>query len=379
MLADIGTLPHDIKEQVEEWVKKGGVLVRFAGPRLEKGGDDLLPVPLAPRRQHARRCAVLGDAAAARTLRRRQSVRRADTARRGAGQQAGAGRSGRARARRQGLGAPQGRHAAGHGRTARQRPGDLLPRHRQLGLVEPARCRACSWRCCGASPASAARAGLATRSPTTPRARPPTHRRPSTCWRPCRCSTASACSRARRRRRRPSPPPRSPTPSPAPSIRLATMARPGRPRALNLMTPKSLLKPLPAMPAGVERRVYEGDTAQPIKPQLLTLALALLFADILAVLLLQSGGLLFGRRAGRAGAAGLALLVAGGGAVMLSASPADAQTQTRPAAGGSGPEPRRRRPHHPGHRQGHLRLCALWRRRHRRGEPPGPRSASASS
>ena len=26
--------------------KKGGVLVRFAGPRLEKGGDDLLPVPL---------------------------------------------------------------------------------------------------------------------------------------------------------------------------------------------------------------------------------------------------------------------------------------------------------------------------------------------
>src|SRR5581483_5317104 len=46
MLADIGTLPHDIKERVEQWVKKGGILVRFAGPRLEKGGDDLLPVPL---------------------------------------------------------------------------------------------------------------------------------------------------------------------------------------------------------------------------------------------------------------------------------------------------------------------------------------------
>ena len=28
------------------WVKKGGVLVRFAGPRLEKGGDDLIPVGL---------------------------------------------------------------------------------------------------------------------------------------------------------------------------------------------------------------------------------------------------------------------------------------------------------------------------------------------
>ena len=40
----------------------------------------------------------------------------------------------------------------------------------------------------------------------------------------------------------------------------------GAPRALNLLTAKSLLKPLPSMPMGVERRVYEGDTAQPIKP-----------------------------------------------------------------------------------------------------------------
>ena len=66
----------------------------------------------------------------------------------------------------------------------------------------------------------------------------------------------------------------------------------GAPRALNLMTAKSLLKPLPSMPLGVERRVYEGDAAQPIKPQLLSVALALLFADIVAVLLLQAGGLL---------------------------------------------------------------------------------------
>src|SRR4029079_7665742 len=38
--------PHDVKERVDQWVKKAGILVRFAGPRLEKGGDDLLPVPL---------------------------------------------------------------------------------------------------------------------------------------------------------------------------------------------------------------------------------------------------------------------------------------------------------------------------------------------
>ena len=46
MLADIGTLSGEVETQVDNWVKKGGVLVRFAGPRLEKGGDPLLPVAL---------------------------------------------------------------------------------------------------------------------------------------------------------------------------------------------------------------------------------------------------------------------------------------------------------------------------------------------
>ena len=46
MLADIGTLNGEVMEHVDAWVNKGGVLVRFAGPRLEKGGDELLPVQL---------------------------------------------------------------------------------------------------------------------------------------------------------------------------------------------------------------------------------------------------------------------------------------------------------------------------------------------
>ena len=46
MLADIGTLSGELLAKVDDWVKKGGVLVRFAGPRLEKGGDPLLPVAL---------------------------------------------------------------------------------------------------------------------------------------------------------------------------------------------------------------------------------------------------------------------------------------------------------------------------------------------
>jgi len=46
VLADIGTLSGEAKKKVENWVKRGGILVRFAGPRLENGGDELLPVPL---------------------------------------------------------------------------------------------------------------------------------------------------------------------------------------------------------------------------------------------------------------------------------------------------------------------------------------------
>ena len=31
---------------IEEWVSNGGILVRFAGPRLAGGSDDLVPVKL---------------------------------------------------------------------------------------------------------------------------------------------------------------------------------------------------------------------------------------------------------------------------------------------------------------------------------------------
>ena len=80
------------------------------------------------------------------------------------------------------------------------------------------------------------------------------------------------------------------------------------------------------MPMGVERRVYEGDTAQPIKPQLLAFALALLFADIVAVLLLQAGGLFFGRRAARAARPRWRPLAIAAAALLALPGPADAQS-----------------------------------------------------
>lgn len=46
MLADIGTIVGETEKKLKDWVEKGGILVRFAGPKLEKGGDSLLPVGL---------------------------------------------------------------------------------------------------------------------------------------------------------------------------------------------------------------------------------------------------------------------------------------------------------------------------------------------
>ncbi len=45
-MADIGNLTPDVEDQVSRWVRDGGVLVRFAGPRLAAATDSLVPVAL---------------------------------------------------------------------------------------------------------------------------------------------------------------------------------------------------------------------------------------------------------------------------------------------------------------------------------------------
>jgi hypothetical protein len=118
------------------------------------------------------------------------------------------------------------------------------------------------------------------------------------------------------------PPP--PTAQPIASARIDTLKTsvdhpPGyygtesTPRALNVVGMKTELKPLPGLAGGVERRTFEGETSQLLKPWLLGAALALLFIDVVAIMLLQAGS--FGRRRAAAGAAGLvvaAMLIAGG-------------------------------------------------------------------
>lgn len=46
VLADVGRIVGDDESAVRTWVEQGGVLLRFAGPRLAKQADDLVPVRL---------------------------------------------------------------------------------------------------------------------------------------------------------------------------------------------------------------------------------------------------------------------------------------------------------------------------------------------
>ncbi len=46
ILADVGNVAGDARDRLAKWIEDGGVLVRFAGPRLAAGDDDLIPVQL---------------------------------------------------------------------------------------------------------------------------------------------------------------------------------------------------------------------------------------------------------------------------------------------------------------------------------------------
>lgn len=46
VLADVGNLTGEELRGINAWIEAGGVLVRFAGPRLAEGVDELVPVPL---------------------------------------------------------------------------------------------------------------------------------------------------------------------------------------------------------------------------------------------------------------------------------------------------------------------------------------------
>jgi hypothetical protein len=46
VMADVGALSPELRQRIDAWLNHGGVLVRFAGPRLAQADDDLVPVKL---------------------------------------------------------------------------------------------------------------------------------------------------------------------------------------------------------------------------------------------------------------------------------------------------------------------------------------------
>ncbi|MFA7305960.1 MAG: DUF4159 domain-containing protein [Hyphomicrobium sp.] len=300
MLADIGTLTGETAKKVDDFVQRGGLLVRFAGPRLEKAGDDLLPVAL---RSGGR---SLGGALSWSTP---QPLAGFDEN----SPFAGLAIPKDVTINRQVLADPAELTpeieiwarlkdgtplvtAAKHGNgrlvlfhVTANSDWSNLP---MSGLFVDMLRRLSTMGTIGAA---AAHNSAATDANTNVSA---TETNDINVLAPIRTLDGFGALRT--------PPP---TAEPVKASELEKTApsvehppgyygQPASPRALNVLTPKSTLIPFPGLPASVTRLSYDNGASTALKPTLLGIALGLLFADILAVLVLQAGGLggLFSRR-----------------------------------------------------------------------------------
>ena len=318
MLADIGTVSGEAAEQVSQWVEKGGVLVRFAGPRLEKGGDDLLPVGL---RAGGR---SLGGALSWSTP---QPLAAFDEESIFAGLTIPADVS----IKRQVLADPAlltpevkvwARLNDGTPLVTATRKGDgylvlfhvtansdwsnlpmsglfveMLRRITELGTMTAA-------PSAGEEGSSVADTGAGAAVPET--------------LAPTQTLDGFGVLK-------PPPPTAQPLKRATADKTKASLDHPpgyygagAAPRAINTVTAQTVLAPLPAPPAGTERIGYDQEGTTNLKPALLTAALALLFADVLAVLLLMGGLRALMRPAAQTAAVVLAVMA-------FAPVPADAQ------------------------------------------------------
>ncbi len=307
-LADIGTLPKDVFAKVGTWVRKGGVLVRFAGPRLENGGDDLIPAPLRvggrslggalswstpqPLAAFTDDSLFAGLTAPPDVLVNRQVL--ADPARLGADVKVLA----------------RLRDGTPLVTSAKRGEGQVVLFHVTANsdwsnlplsglFVEMLRRIATLGRPGGVGDVTAIDEPIVTAADQVAaetaevlapsqvldgfgqlRSPPPT----------AQAMTAQKLGEGKASAEHP------------PGL----YGPPASPRALNLISPKTVLAPIPSLPATFERRALEGSAARPLKPHLLTLGLTLLFVDIIATLWLAGTVALPFRRA--AGAAAIAFL-----------------------------------------------------------------------
>jgi Domain of unknown function (DUF4159)/Aerotolerance regulator N-terminal len=325
VLADIGTLTGEAKRKVEDWVKRGGVLVRFAGPRLENGGDELLPVPL---RVGGR---ALGGALSWSTPQPLAPFEDKSPF-------AGLAVPKEVTVNRQVLADPGmlGPDVSVWARLADGTPlvtarkvgnGDIILFHvtansdwsnLPLSGLFVEMLRRISALGTGVSPGSddAGASTHAAASADAPAVLPP-------------LQTLDGFGILK-----PPPPTAQPVPGAEVHDLVPSLDHPpgyygagGVPRAINVLGAKSMLTPLPPLPAAAERMSYESEGAKPLKSWLLLAALALLFGDIIAVILLQRSGWSIGRPrpSAPATAATLAALVVGSAALLTTAPPAYAQ------------------------------------------------------
>lgn len=332
LLADIGTLSGEAAKRVDEFVNRGGVLVRFAGPRLEKAGDELLPVMLRaggrslggalswstpqPLAAFDEESPFAGLAVPNDVLINRQVL--ADPARLTREVEIWARlKDGTplVTASKHGNGKLVLFHITANSDWSNLPISglfvDMLRRISTMGVIAASG---------GSEESSAAdTAGTETQTLLPPiktlngqgalKAPPPT----------AEAIKASALTTIAPSRLHPP----------------GYYGNSGAPRALNVLTPKSELPPLRDLPASIARMSYDNAAATPLKPWILGAALMLLFADIIAVLILQAGGLRARRLKPAAQAA--AVLLALGAASAMTADKVYAGATTPPATAAAKP------------------------------------------
>lgn len=331
VLADIGTLSGEAAKRVDDFVNRGGVLVRFAGPRLEKAGDELLPVLLRaggrslggalswstpqPLAAFDEESPFAGLTVPNDVLINRQVL--ADPARLTREVEIWARlKDGTplVTATKHGNGKLVLFHITANSDWSNLPISglfvDMLRRISTMGVIAAS----------GGSEESTAAATAGTETQTL--------------LPPIKTLNGQGALKA--------PPP---TAEAIKASALATTApsrlhppgyygNSGAPRALNVLTPKSELPPLRDLPASIARMSYDNAAATPLKPWILGAALMLLFADIIAVLILQAGGLGARRHKPAAQMTGqaAAVLLALGAASAMTADNVYAGAVTPPAA-----------------------------------------------
>jgi hypothetical protein len=354
VMADIGTIGGSLKTGVQDWIKRGGVLVRFAGPRLEKGGDDLIPVALrlggrtlggALSWSTPQPLGPIGDDSPFAGLQvppditvNRQVL--ADPAQLGPNVKVWARlKDGTPLVTASDLGRGQIIlfHVTANADWSNLPLSglfvEMLRRIAALGhqgvIAREGVSTTADNKEAASSDSNAVLAPLQTLDGFgTLRSPPPT------------AQAIPAASIAELKPSADNPP--------------GYYGPDGAPRALNLATNSTTLKPLPALPSSAERRAYEGQTATPLKPHMLAAALALLLIDVTAILWMQMGGFGGGRLRPARATAATVMLIAIGMTIGLVGSAAPVAAQGLPSPGVPGwrifppADPPQRQPSRPG-------------------------------